>query len=559
MKRTLLSSLAVAALLCLAPWVGLARPAQAADAAKPVAVVTLSGYDSLMADVNFLGSLANQPGASQQLEGLIALFTQGQGLKGLDRTRPVGFVLNTDGMSFQPLIFLPTDNVKNLLGALSGALGEAKDAGDSMFEVQAGPQKVYVKQSGNWAFIGQTTESLADLPADPLKSVGTLTSKYDLAARIHVQNIPELYRSLALDQIKEGAKAGLERRQDDSDADFELRESMLKRQLAQFEQLFNEANEITLGVNVDSQGKSIRIEGGVTAVAGSKMAKQLAASVATKSSLGGFFDAQAAFSLAAAATIQKEDIPQVVQQLNLAKGQAMKEIENSHDLPNDDAKKLVRGLLDQLFGAVQATVESGKMDVAGTVKVDEKSLTAVAAAYVAKPADLEAVVKKLVAEGKKHEPANFPDVKFDAETHAGVRIHTASVPVPPGEDVAKVFGDKLDVALGFGKDVACLAIGNNAVSALKAALDSSGSAKAVAPVQATLSLGSILKFAAAQSGDPGVAAMAAAAQQAGGADKVTLAAKVDASGATYTLEIQEGVLKAIAGAAAMRHAQGGGF
>ena len=61
-----------------------------AAAGKPVAIVSIASYERLMADVEFIGSLVGNPDLDKNIEGAIQLFTQGQGLTGLDKKRPLG-------------------------------------------------------------------------------------------------------------------------------------------------------------------------------------------------------------------------------------------------------------------------------------------------------------------------------------------------------------------------------------------------------------------------------------------------------------------------------------
>jgi hypothetical protein len=358
--------------------------------------------------------------------------------------------------------------------------------------------------------------------------------------------------------MKQGVEAAMERRPDDSDADFELRKKMVEQQVAQLEQLMAEANQLTIGLLIDQKTKSVFGDMTVTAVAGSKLAQRFAAAGEDTTNLVGFTDAKAAFSAGGAGKFEKSDLDQAIAQLNTAKGEALKQIDANNDLPNDEAKKVVKEMLESFFGVVQATLESGKVDFGASVKIDEKSLTAVAGAHVAKSADLDALLRKLAKIGKEQD-ANFPDVKFEAETHKGVKIHTVSIPVPQNEPAAKVFGQNLDVAIGIGKDLACLSIGNDAVSALKGALDKSGTPSKVAGPQMHVSLVPILKFAAAQGADPNVAMLADMLEKSGGGDKISLLAKAETNGVSYRLEIQEGVLKAIGQAAILTRAgQAGG-
>src|SRR5947209_13540886 len=98
----------------------LARPrtatAAGADETKPVAVVSIAGYDAIMKDIGLIGKLANQPEAVQQIDTMLKMFTQGQGVKGLDVKRPWGAAISTDDQnSLIPLVFIPVSDLKQLL------------------------------------------------------------------------------------------------------------------------------------------------------------------------------------------------------------------------------------------------------------------------------------------------------------------------------------------------------------------------------------------------------------------------------------------------------------
>ena len=118
MKKTLLSTIAVALLLA-----GSASRAAAQGDMKPILVVSLAGYQRIMDDLAFVGKLSDSPDLAKNLEGMITFFTQGQGLAGLDKTKPWGLAASTDGLSFQLLGFIPVTDLKKLLDALIGLLG----------------------------------------------------------------------------------------------------------------------------------------------------------------------------------------------------------------------------------------------------------------------------------------------------------------------------------------------------------------------------------------------------------------------------------------------------
>ena len=75
---------------------------------KTVAAVACTNYDNLINDVTFIGSLIGQPNIAQSMEGSIAAITEGKGLAGVDKTKPWGLILQTDGMQFLPVVCLPS-------------------------------------------------------------------------------------------------------------------------------------------------------------------------------------------------------------------------------------------------------------------------------------------------------------------------------------------------------------------------------------------------------------------------------------------------------------------
>src|SRR5262245_56728845 len=129
-------------------FVGLVSAPQSASAQtkpgamKPMVILSLSGFDEILGDVDFVGTLSGNPGIAQQLEGTLQLFTQGQGVNGLDRKRPWGAVINTDGAAFQPLVFVPVANMNQLLTSLAPLVGEAQDAGNGIKSINARRQKL---------------------------------------------------------------------------------------------------------------------------------------------------------------------------------------------------------------------------------------------------------------------------------------------------------------------------------------------------------------------------------------------------------------------------------
>lgn len=476
------------------------RAAQAEDATvKPVAVLAIASYERLMTDIAFIGDLTGNPGLDKNLEGMIQLFTQGQGLVGLDKKRPLGVTLTTDGLNFQPLIVLPVTDLQQLLGALEGLVGPAEDAGDGMFELDVFNMQVFVKEHNTWAYVSTSTEPLSDLPNDGGKLFDGLEKTYDVAGRLHVQNVPEVFRTMLVDQLRAGVAAGLARQPDESDEAFESRSEAVNAQIDSLTKVINDLEQLTLGLGMDPQGKTAHLDLSFSALAGTETAKQLNQTKPMASSFGGFLVPEAAASGNLTMQLGEADAEQFVAALDAIRTQAMTQIEGDGQLSDNDSKKLASEMVNEVFDAIEATFRAGKIDVGATLELDEESMALVVGAHVADPGSLEEALKKY-AKLAAGEPG-FPEIKFDAAKHAGIRFHSASIDVPGDRKIAKVFGDTLDVSVGIGADTVYLALGTDSLAMAKKLIDGSKSQadKPIPPFQLNVKLEPIFQFIAAMS------------------------------------------------------------
>jgi hypothetical protein len=515
---------------------------------KPVAIISFASYDRLMTDLAFLGDLAGSPDLDKNIDGAIQLFTQGQGLNGMDKTRPFGLILATDGAQFQPLVVLPVNNLKLLLESLAGLVGEAADIGDGVLELNVFDQKIVVKEKNGWAFMGMAPEALVDLPKDPGKLFGGLDKSYDLAARLYMQNLPEVYRSLLVDQLRGGVEAGLARQGDETDEAFAARKKLVTDQIDSLSKSVNEVDQLTVGLALDAKAKSGRVDLSIAAVPGSESAKLMGQIQSSASSFAGFLLPDAAAAMNISAKVGKDAMSQIAPALQSFRAQAAERIDAEARLPDPAAKKLAKEMVGEVLDAIQATLETGKIDAGAALTLGDKTMAVVAGAYVAEPSKLEDALKKFakLMEGED----DFPGIKFNAETYNGVRFHTTKIPVPQDDPVAKVLGDKLDVAVGIGPKSVYLALGTDSIKLCKSVIDKSkaDASKPVPPLQVNVALAPIFRFAAAMQDQPTITAMAEELAKSNGKDKVRLTVTPDGLVTTIRIEAQEGVLKMLGAA-----------
>jgi len=530
----------VSAVVAFSGWVEVAvQPAAAADS-KPVAVLSLAPIESLIGDIAYLTEAAGSRDVGQMVEAMAQPYTQG-----IDRTRPIGVVLTLEEGAPKPLAFVPVSDLKATLASLKPQLGEPRDAGDGVLEM-AGPAPVFIKEQGGFAFVGQSAEALADLPADPLSLLGGLEKDYDVGIRGHVQNVPQEMRDMAIDQLKVGFEQGLNRLPEEDDETFAMRKKLMEGQMQQMVEMINDTDQITLGWVVDKEHKSTHIDMTMTAVEGTRLARRMAGMRETKSGFTGFLLPDAAVTMSMAAQIPDEEIQQSLAMLKTVQANALKELDKDAKLEDEETRAAAKELVNDLFEVINTTIQSGKVDGGAAVLLAPGNMSALAGFYVADGAAVEKSLKKLVELAEKEK--DFPGVQFDADKHANVRFHTMNVPIPEGEaDARKVLGESLEVAVGIGETSVYLALGEDALTKIKTAIDSSasGAQDPVPPLRMNVSLGSIMKFAAAMEDNPVVATMAKALEDSGGKDHLLIHAEPVAHGVRYRIQVEEGILQAI--------------
>ncbi len=531
--------------------------AQSDSEQKPVAVIAASSYSELLADIDYLGELGGRPAAGQQIEGMLALFTQGKGLQGLEKEKPWGAVVMTDGFQFNPIVCLPVSDLDALLRLIEGFGMATSDVGDGITEIESPNQSIYVKKTGGWAFVAQKPELLTETPADPTALFKSLTDEYDLGVRVMLQNIPEMYRQIAIQQMQAGAEQGMERMAEESDEAYEIRRKGVEANIDQISQMMQEFDEITLGLNVDSEEGNAYIDFVYSALPESQSAKALAAYRAATTNFAGCMNEEAAIrwnlSVDTPPELLEQQREQLQAQMLSLRQQAMNAIDQEASLPNDEVRETLKEAANELLDALEATTMSGHFDVAGHVDLSSTMLSVIAGGFAKETGKIESAAKKVAAllEG---EP-DFPGVEWNADSHQGAAIHTMSIPLPPEapEEAREMFGESLDLALGLGDEVVYFAAGKDCVDQLKEAINKSQSAGSVAvqPMQLTLAVGPILKMGTELNNDNlVVAAMAEALLTSEGYDEIHVTVESVGEKLRIRLELESGLLKAIGAAAA---------
>ena len=532
--------------------------AQTAGEAKPVAVVAFAGYDELMKDFNFIGELGDQKGASDMVDQFVQMFTQGKGLAGFDKAKPIGAIIQTDGQMPSGAICLPVSDVNALLDVAKGFGVTVSDMGDGVSQIKT-PQGAgaFMKKSGNWALLSMAPTMFDGLPEDPATLFDPLVKEYDIAARVLVKNVPEAYRQQAIDAMSQGGQA---REAGESDEDYAKRQKAFEAQLSQMKEFIADLDNVVVGVKVDNDKKNAFFDFAYTALPGTKLAKQIADNSKVTTNFAGFSKPEAAINVQFASATSGADVAQIQQMIETARAKGNAKIEKTSKI-DDGSKAKAKEALEDFLSALQKTLEGGVTDGGASLELGDNSLSLVAGAYVADSQKVLDGIKKFA----ELETTDLPKIELDAETVGDVKFHNVTYKIPgDNEKAKKLLTENGEMIVGVGKNAVYFALGADPVAAVKKAIEASAKSpkQAIKPFEMTVGLKQALEFAksvADEDKKPLIENLAEAVDAAGsGSDHVRLVGEPIENGIRTRLELEEGVLKAIGKGASQARMQGAG-
>jgi hypothetical protein len=506
---------------------------------KPVLVVSVSGVNALISEAGFLSRLTGMGDMGPLITMMATPYTQG-----LDRERPIGIVVNAEEDAFDPLGFVPITDLDQLLKVLPPQAGSVKKLDGGLLQLE-GRAPIFIREKNGWAFLGQTPESLANPPLDPLSLLQGLDKEYKLAVRLVAPNIPPAYRQMMMSAIEQGMQARVTGNQ--NDPEFQLQQEMMRNQFKQLESLIEETEQMTLGWNTDQTKKTIYFDGTLQARPSTKLAQRMGMLNGSKTSFAGLLQGtEAAVMGNLASRLHPDDVEQQVRMFDSLRAAAVKALENSGELPPDrqeKAKQIVVGLVD----VAKQTLRAGQLDGVLAIALDSGPIQTLTAGRLAGGRQLESLLKE--AKELVKDMPDLPDIQFDVARIGDVGLHTLRVQVPEEQDARRLFGTELELAVGLSEDHAYTAIGPGAIDRLRLAIGTTQAAEPtpIDPFSLTVRLGRIARFVASMRNEPQVQAMEKALRGVT-SDAIRVTGTPVANGERIRLEIEEGILRAIAAA-----------
>lgn len=547
--------LAAVAVFATAPTVGaqdrLAPQGGAAatltDGTEPVLVVTLGSINKLMQDIDYVTGVAGQPQAGGMFRMLAGTFTMG-----LNLDQPIGVILPMVGGAPEPLITIPTADIRTVLKRLEAQTGPVDELDDGTLVITVNQNTVYIKQGASWAVGSRNRDALKLVPADPTGLFAGMGNAYDLAFRLKVQQVPQELRSMLISQIRQGFEQAMQQQAQNEQQAREMAEASIN----QLDQLVQQSDQLNLGWNIDQSQRRVVVDVSFTAVPGSDMAAVYAGQKAIPSRFASVIREDAAAYFHSAVSVS----PQAVAQSKMSIDSSLNMIRNAISSENnlsDEQMQEISEVMDRVAELIMETLEEGKTDSGMLLLADATQFRAVFGMFVSDGNKVAELVKDLAAKVPANEP-KAPKFRFDIGAHSGVTMHVIEADVPASEDeVRKVFGDKIQVHIGTADKAIYLALGKDSESMLKGFIDSGSNTKtgnSIGVLRAKLL--PILQFAQSVEQNDEVAAVISALSTSDDQGEFIVTSDSIPNGGKSQISIGEGLIKAIGAAAAANQPRG---
>ena len=525
--------------------------ANAQSLPDPAIVVSISSIDEQLADVKYLLNASGYPDFNFIASATIKGYTDG-----IDLSRNAGMLFYFQPESETPdfMAFVPLKD-KELLLDLISRFAEVEDQDDFNIIITPDGTELIVKEKDGYAFISNKESMLEVLPASPEKELGDLPTKYNLAAKIMPQRVPENLRQQMLDVIKQGSEQTLEEMDEQLQ---DLQKENLKMQMQQMQMVLDESEQLTIGMSADADKGSLFMDVVFKAIAGSDMAGKMAASKPDVASrFSGFLIDGALMTLHANYRVSQEDSDNYASMLDEGRKSLLEEMNQDGDFTDEEFEKLEQ-VVNEMAEVLKQTIKEGVWDGGMVAFAEGEDLNFAGGFQVADAKRVEKSIKDLVP---MIEERASSDEKIDlvinlnSDSYKGVTFHEFIVAVPEDEEeMRKAIGDTVKFVLGVGTKELYFGSGTNPMPLVKKGMDGSKEVNSLS--QFNLYATPIMKTVARLGGPPETLLMADKLEEVG-KDRISAVSRNVENGFEMRFEMQDGILSLIR--VGVESFQGGGF
>lgn len=456
MVKKWFAGLALVALLPLA--------AHAGGLAKPTAVVRVRSLDTLVDNAKLLITLAGREEIAKQVEGLIKAKIGVQGLEGIDPGRPLGAyaTFGAEITDVSGVVLVPIADEKAFLALLENLNYKATKGKNDIYTVPTGTQiDAYLRFANRYAYVTALKSSTLEgkLP-DPVQILGKDGPTF--AAKVFLDQLPEVARQIAIDQIEQNLQAESTKKvPGETPAQKAFRAAAVKEITKLLVGVLKEGGELSLALDLDSKSKELSANLSLAGKAGSELAQTIQNLGQGKSQFGGWRGADVAFRGLTHVILPAEIRQRLDKVLDEGVAESLGKLQ-------DPAQ---RRQAQQLIDAILPTLKAGELDSCVQLLgpgADQK-YAIVAGVKVKDGVKLGNTLRDLTTDLLKQIPEAQRDlIKLDFASVGAVKIHRLDLPAeaPEVQKLQAVLGET-QLHIAFRDDAVLVAVGKDSLTALK--------------------------------------------------------------------------------------------
>lgn len=268
--------------------------AQAGEKIQTVMTFSCSSWNAVMNDLKTIGETSSNPSFSALVEGPLRLYLGKDVMKAADLNAPIGLAIQRfEGESADNVAMIccfPIKDASILLDFIAQKLDddlEFTQREDGVIEWN----DCFLKEVKGFTWLVTDERQLAQLDSADPKAFFLMKEGLNIQFTFDPKGFPDLPITFSV-AVEEGLDLALEKEEDESDEEFELRKKLAEEQKKQLLDFVEAIQFVSIGLGVNSDAKSLVMNSTISIDQKSEGAKLLNKFGATKPLFTGFGNAQ---------------------------------------------------------------------------------------------------------------------------------------------------------------------------------------------------------------------------------------------------------------------------
>lgn len=436
----------------------------------PVALLCAANVDRLLEDLDYILGSAD---AGQHMERLRGIILSLNDLKGIDRQRPLGLLLyppSAGGKDPEAVAFIPVSSMEDLQVSfkISNQVSLEPLDEEGRWELRAPDNTVPIRVEQEYAFIAQKAELLSGRIPDVADLTAPLVEQYDVALLVQRSGIPDAAIDQILQQIRKDSERDRERRENEADAEYQLRTRISQTLEHLIVQGVGDFEQVVVGLSVSEESRGASLEARLDFQSSGEFAGVIHSLSASSTQFTNPDPEASALAVSTAWSLSGEGTEIIGELLAQVRQQVGRELREDFTTAGSVAHP-VRRVLD----AADATVAAGRIDGMLTLVGDQPGqMVLVGAARIEQSADVATAIIEIlphVAQSK-----DVAGLELSIRDVDGVAVHRI-VPTKIRKQDERLYGPDAALYVAAGNEAVWLALGGpHASDVLAAHMTASG-------------------------------------------------------------------------------------